>query len=92
MNNPVRAIVINGKSNDSSCYPSHYSRVYYRVYKKKAKAADIKLLKTQHVDYEILFKGLHNEIKAYGYYLTKADGTKILLVVNPEGGVIEIQR
>ena len=55
-------------------------------------AADIKLLKTQHVDYEILFKGLHNEIKAYGYYLTKADGTKILLVVNPEGGVIEIQR
>lgn len=58
----------------------------------KAKAADIKLLKTQHVDYEILFKGLHNEIKAYGYYLTKADGTKILLVVNPEGGVIEIQR
>lgn len=58
----------------------------------KAKAADIKLLKTQHVDYEILFKGLHNEIMAYGYYLTKADGTKILLVVNPEGGVIEIQR
>ena len=58
----------------------------------KAKAADIKLLKTQHVDYDILFKGLHNEIRAYGYYLTKADGTKILLVVNPKGGVIEIQR
>lgn len=59
---------------------------------KKAKAADIKPLKTQHVDYDILFKGLHNEIRAYGYYLTKADGTKILLVVNPKGGVIEIQR
>lgn len=58
----------------------------------QAKAADIRLLKVQKVDYEILFKGLHNEIKAYGYYLTKADGTKILLVVNPEGGVIEIQR
>lgn len=58
----------------------------------KVKAADIRLLKIQHVDYDILFKGLHNEIKAYGYYLTKADGTKILLVVNPEGGVIEIQR
>lgn len=42
----------------------------------KAKAADIRLLKTQHVDYDILFKGLHNEIKAYGYYLTKADGTR----------------
>lgn len=90
MNNPVRAIVIMVKVM-IAVYPSHYSRVYYRVYK-KAKAADIKLLKTQHVDYEILFKGLHNEIKAYGYYLTKADGTKILLVVNPEGGVIEIQR
>lgn len=58
----------------------------------KLKAADIRPLKVQHVDYDILFKGLHNEIKAYGYYLTKADGTKILLVVNPEGGVIEIQR
>lgn len=58
----------------------------------KAKAADIKLLKTQHVDYDILFKGLHNEIRAHGYYLTKADGTKILLVVNPKSGVIEIQR
>lgn len=58
----------------------------------QAKAADIRLLKVQKVDYDILFKGLHNEIKAYGYYLTKADGTKILLVVNPEGGVIEIQR
>ena len=58
----------------------------------QAKAADIRLLKVQKVDYDILFKGLDSEIKAYGYYLTKADGTKILLVVNPEGGVIEIQR
>lgn len=58
----------------------------------QAKAADIRLLKVQKVDYDILFKGLDSEIKAYGYYLAKADGTKILLVVNPEGGVIEIQR
>ena len=58
----------------------------------QAKAADIRLLKVQKVDYDILFKGLDSEIKDYGYYLTKADGTKILLVVNPEGGVIEIQR
>jgi hypothetical protein len=58
----------------------------------QAKAADIRLLKVQKVDYDILFKGLDSEIKVYGYYLTKADGTKILLVVNPEGGVIEIQR
>lgn len=28
---------------------------------------------------------------AYGYYITKLDGTKTLVVVNPEGGVTEIK-
>lgn len=90
MNNPVRAIVIMVKVMIAVAILLIIAG--FTIGYKKAKAADIKLLKTQHVDYEILFKGLHNEIKAYGYYLTKADGTKILLVVNPEGGVIEIQR
>lgn len=90
MNNPVRAIVIMVKVIAVAILLIIAGFTIGCI--KKAKAADIKLLKTQHVDYEILFKGLHNEIKAYGYYLTKADGTKILLVVNPEGGVIEIQR
>lgn len=92
MNNPVRAIVIMVKVMIAVAILLIIAWFTAGCIKKKAKAADIKLLKTQHVDYEILFKGLHNEIKAYGYYLTKADGTKILLVVNPEGGVIEIQR
>lgn len=90
MNNPVRAIVIMVKVMIAVAILLIIAGFTRCI--KKAKAADIKLLKTQHVDYEILFKGLHNEIKAYGYYLTKADGTKILLVVNPKGGVIEIQR
>lgn len=88
MNNPVRAIVIMVKVMIAVAILLIIAGFTIGCIK-KAKAADIKLLKTQHVDY---FKGLHNEIKAYGYYLTKADGTKILLVVNPEGGVIEIQR
>lgn len=92
MNNPVRAIVIMVKKVMIAVAILLIIAGFTIGCIKKAKAADIKLLKTQHVDYEILFKGLHNEIKAYGYYLTKADGTKILLVVNPEGGVIEIQR
>lgn len=92
MNNPVRAIVIMVKVVMIAVAILLIIAGFTIGCIKKAKAADIKLLKTQHVDYEILFKGLHNEIKAYGYYLTKADGTKILLVVNPEGGVIEIQR
>lgn len=92
MNNPVRAIVIMIKVMIAVAILLIIAGFTIGCVN-KAKAADIKLLKTQHVDYEILFKGLHNEIKAYGgYYLTKADGTKILLVVNPEGGVIEIQR
>lgn len=91
MNNPVRAIVIMVKVMIVVAILLIIAGFTIGCIK-KTKAADIKLLKTQHVDYEILFKGLHNEIKAYGYYLTKADGTKILLVVNPEGGVIEIQR
>ena len=91
MNNPVRAIVIMVKVMIAVAILLIIAGFTIGCIK-KAKAADIKLLKTQHVDYEILFKGLHNEIQAYGYYLTKADGTKILLVVNPEGGVIEIQR
>ena len=87
MNNPVRAIVI------TIAVAILLIIAGFTVgCVNKAKAADIRLLKIQHVDYNILFKGLHNEIKAYGYYLTKADGTKILLVINPEGGVIEIQR
>lgn len=90
MNNPVRAIVIMIKVMIAAILLIIAGFTIGCI--NKAKAADIKLLKTQHVDYEVLFKGLHNEIKAYGYYLTKADGTKILLVVNPEGGVIEIQR
>ena len=88
MNNPVRAIVIMVKVMIAVAILFIIAGFIIGCVNK----ADIKLLKTQHVDYEILFKGLHNEIKAYGYYLTKADGTKILLVVNPEGGVIEIQR
>lgn len=91
MNNPVRAIVIMVKVMIAVAILLIIAGFTIGCIK-KAKAADIKLLKTQHVDYEILFKGLDSEIKAYGYYLTKADGTKILLVVNPEGGVIEIQR
>jgi hypothetical protein len=91
MNNPVRAIVIMIKVMIAVAILLIIAGFTIGCVN-KAKAADIKLLKTQHVDYEILFKDLYNEIKAYGYYLTKADGTKILLVVNPEGGVIEIQR
>ena len=87
MNNPVRAIVIMIAVAILLIITGFTVGCVNKV-----KAADIRLLKIQHVDYDILFKGLHNEIKAYGYYLTKADGTKILLVVNPEGGVIEIQR
>lgn len=83
MNNPVRAIVIMVKVMIAVAILLIIAGFTIGCVN-KAKAADIKLLKTQHVDYEILFKGLHNEIKAYG--------TKILLVVNPEGGVIEIQR
>jgi hypothetical protein len=91
MNNPVRAIVIMIEVMIAVAILLIIAGFTIGCVN-KAKAADIKLLKTQHVDYYILFKGLHNEIGAYGYYLTKADGTKILLVVNPKGGVIEIQR
>lgn len=91
MNNPVRAIVIMIEVMIAVAILLVIAGFTIGCVN-KAKAADIKLLKTQHVDYDILFKGLHNEIRAYGYYLTKADGTKILWVVNPKGGVIEIQR
>lgn len=90
MNNPVRAIVIMIKVMIAVAILLVIAGFTIGCIN-KAKAADIKLLKTQHVDYEILFKGLHNEIKAYGYYLTKADGTVVLLVINPQGGIIEIQ-
>lgn len=91
MNNPVRAIVIMIEVMIAVAILLIIAGFTIGCVN-KAKAADIKLLKTQHVDYDILFKGLHNEIRTYGYYLTKADGTKILLVVNPKGDVIEIQR
>lgn len=57
----------------------------------KANAADTRLLKTPIMQADIWFKGVNNNIKAYGYYLTKDDGTTTLLVVGSDGGVIEIQ-
>lgn len=62
MNNPVRAIVIMIKVMIAVAILLIIAGFTIGCVN-KAKAADIKLLKTQHVDYEILFKGLHNEIK-----------------------------
>lgn len=64
MNNPVRAIVIMIKVMIAVAILLIIAGFTIGCVN-KAKAAD------QHVDYEILFKGLHNEIKAYGYYLNQ---------------------
>lgn len=59
----------------------------------EAKGADIKTFKIQRLKPNMWFEGTNSigDIKGYGYYLTKSDGTVVLLVINPQGGIIEIQ-